>query len=290
MAYQNSNPTGRRRRRHIRWDRVILVFGPIILLIIFLCVKCGKNENDPAGSSSLPESSIVIPTADSQPAPESAPDSAPETSEAVPSVLPVEHEYTIVIDPGHGGNDGGATNAEGTRFEKDDNLRLSLAVRDRLLQYPHVRVIMTRETDVFVELSERCKIANASGADFFVSIHRNSAKDGNGVEIWVNNNATDNSMDKLLAGYILELLDKEGISSNRGVQLGYRGSTRETVGNNYYVNRNTDMPSCLVEMGFMSSTIDNNNFDSKLDNYADAIATAIIELGTDKQIYNASAQ
>lgn len=285
MAYQNSNPT-RRRRRHIRWDRVILVFGPILLLIIFLCVKCGKKDKVPTESSSLPESSIVTPPADSR----SAPESSAETSDAVPSVLPVEHEYTIVIDPGHGGNDGGATNADETRFEKDDNLRLSLAVRDRLLKYPHVRVIMTRETDVFVELSERCRIANASGADFFVSIHRNSATDGNGVEIWVNNNATDNSMDKLLAGYILELLDKEGISSNRGVQLGYRGSTRETVGNNYYVNRNTDMPSCLVEMGFMSSTIDNNNFDTKFDNYADAIATAIIELGIDKQIYNASAQ
>ena len=287
MAYQNSNPP-RRRRRHIRWDRVILVFGPIILLIVFLCVKCGKSDKKPSESSTLPESSIVTPIADSQSVSDSAPE--PETSDAVPSVLPVEHEYTIVIDPGHGGNDGGATNEDETRFEKDDNLRLSLAVRDELLKFPHVRVIMTRETDVFVELAERCRIANTAGADFFVSIHRNSAKDGNGLEIWVNNNATDNSMDKLLAGYILELLDKEGISANRGVQLGYRGSTRETVGNNYYVNRNTDMPSCLVEMGFMSSTIDNNNFDTKLNDYAAAIATAIIELGTDKQIYNASAQ
>ena len=141
-----------------------------------------------------------------------------------------------------------------------------------------------------MELEDRCKIANSAGADFFVSIHRNSAVNGNGVEIWVNNNATDNSMDKLLAGYILELLDQTGISANRGVQLGYRGSSRETVGNNYYVNRNTNMPSCLVEMGFMTSQIDNSNFDNKLEAYAKAISDAVIEIGEDKQIYNASAQ
>ena len=269
----------RRPRRHIRWDRVFLVFGPIILLIIFLCSRCGKSDQpdgeSSAGGETVPVSSLADPE---------------ESGEDIPSILPINHEYTIVLDPGHGGTDGGATNEDETRLEKDDNLSLALAVRDELLKYPGVKVILTRDTDVFVELEDRCRIANEAMADFFISLHRNSAKDGSGVEIWVNNNATDNSMDKLLAGYILELLDETGISSNRGIHLGYRGSSAESFGNNYYVNRNTDMPSCLVELGFMSSVEDNFNFDTKLNDYAAAIATAIIELGTDKKIYNASAQ
>lgn len=270
-----------RKKRHIRWDRVFLVFGPLLLIILLLCKCCGSgNASD--------DSSLIIRSTGTGPV--MPLQTTADDSHAVPVLNPEVHEYTIVLDPGHGGNDDGAVNADKTRKEKDDNLRLSLAVREALLKHPHVRVLMTRETDVFVELEERCQFANSSDADFFVSLHRNSATEGEGVEIWVNNSAKDNAMDKLLGGYIKEHLDTVGVSNSRGVKEGFRGSSRETVGNNYYVNRNTNMPSCLVEMGFMNSAKDNMLFDERLEQYAEAIANALIEIGEDKNLYSASAQ
>lgn len=269
------------KRRRIRWDRVTMVFGPLFLLILLICVCCNRSEEPETSSSE-----ILYSTSETVPVMTDLTDAVTE-----PPAEPVDagqRDLVIVIDPGHGGDDGGATDSDDhpTRFEKNDNLALSLAVRDALSAYPHINVIMTRETDVFVKLKDRCEISNSANADFFISLHRNSAKSGSGVEIWINNDSGgDNSWDKLLAEYIMELLDSVGITQNRGIKTGYRGSTSNTEGNNYYVNRYTDCPSCLVEMGFMSSEQDNRNFDTRLDDYADAIATAVIELVSDKGLY-----
>ena len=89
-------------------------------------------------------------------------------------------------------------------------------------------------------------------------------------------------MDKLLAQYIMELLDEAGISKKRGIKSGFRNSDANRESNNYYVNRYTNMPSCLIELGFMTSDIDNQNYDSHLQDYADAIAAAVSELITER--------
>ena len=284
--------TPRKKRRHIRWDRVFF---------ILMFKSCGKHESgDSSSLNELTPATSVSDTAATSTTSTSATSgtsgsgsstaltTADET--AAPVLEPVNRTYTVVLDPGHGGKDGGAVSKDKSRAEKDDDLRMALAVRDQLLKHPRIQVIMTRDTDVVVSLAERCRIANEAQADFFISLHRNSAESGSGVEIWVNNNSTDNALDKLLAGYILERINMVGVSANRGVQLGYRGSSAETVGNNYYVNRNTNMPSCLVELGFMSSEEDNNLFDDRFNEYAEAIATAIIEIGTDKRLYSPEAQ
>ena len=179
----------------------------------------------------------------------------------------VPDKKVICIDPGHGGTSSGAVN--GARFEKDDNLRLSLLVRD-ILEERGYTVVMTRTDDSDVSLEERCKIANKSRASLFVSIHRNSTVgEGKGMEMWVHSlNPTD---DLLLAQNILDNLDTVGISLNRGIHSGYR----EGSDLNYYINRNTKMPSCLAEIGFISSEIDNKDFDEKLYEYAVAIANGI---------------
>ena len=72
---------------------------------------------------------------------------------------------TIVIDAGHGGSDGGAT--YNGRLEKDDNLRLALAVGD-LLEQRGYRVVYTRTEDKFDSPVEKARIANRSGADYFL--------------------------------------------------------------------------------------------------------------------------
>ena len=180
----------------------------------------------------------------------------------------VPDEKVVCIDPGHGGTSSGAVN--GKRMEKDDNLRLSLLVRD-ILEERGYTVVMTRDDDSDVSLEDRCKIANKARASLFVSIHRNSSTspDAVGIEMWVHSmNPTD---DNLLAQNILDNLDVAGISQNRGIHSGYR----DGADLNYYINRNTKMPSVLSEIGFISSKADNKDFDEKLENYALAIADGI---------------
>lgn len=267
------------KRRRIRWDRVILVFGPILLLLLIIISSCRHRDPDESSAAGTDDIVAVSETdAVSEPV---------GTDEAVP-VEQILDELVICIDAGHGGEDGGAVNQEETRFEKDDNLNLAMATRDAFLAYPNVRVIMTRETDEFVELQERCDIANDADADFFISLHRNSALSGSGVEIWINNN--DNTWDKLMAEYIMDWLYDVGISERRGIKSGFRNSSSNSESNNYYVNRYTNMPSCLIEMGFMTSAQDNTNFDVHQAEYADAIAGAVIELLTDKGLYSAEPQ
>lgn len=293
IAEQNVTTYRRNRmakRRRIRWDRVIMVFGPLLLLMIILCVKCsGSDEKGQKKKPAAAESSSIAESTDSiaestGPIPEQTLPGTTQNQPAVPADVQ-QKEFLVVIDPGHGGGDAGAlNNADNpTRFEKDDNLNLGLELEKSFQKYPNIRTIMTRTTDTFVELSERCRIANDANADFFISLHRNSAVEGDGVEIWINNDSGgDNSVDKLLAQYIMELLDEAGISKKRGIKSGFRNSDANRESNNYYVNRYTNMPSCLIELGFMTSDIDNQNYDSHLQDYADAIAAAVSELITER--------
>ena len=171
----------------------------------------------------------------------------------------------VVIDPGHGGKDVGAE--YGGRFEKNDNLALALLVEEELDKMG-VDVVLTRDDDSFVSLEKRCRIANFKRAQLFVSLHRNSAADANGVEIWVSSNSPE--VDTELAQSIISGLAEAGISKNRGVKSGYAQGDGD-----YYVNSHTNMPSCLVELGFISSDEDNILFDNNIDAYAYAIANEI---------------
>ena len=102
-----------------------------------------------------------------------------------------------------------------------------------------------------------------------------------GVEVWVNYDAPDD--DTLLAKNILDGLDKVGISQNRGVQFGYQGYD-PTAKVNYVVNEKSFMPSCLVELGFITDDEDNKLFDENLDAYAESIAEAIVKTADELNI------
>ena len=175
----------------------------------------------------------------------------------------------IYLDAGHGAHDPGAMSPDG-RMEKDDVLRLTLAVRDLLLA-EGIDVRITREDDTYLELIDRCTLANEAGATHFVSFHRNSGG-ASGVEIWINLFPTDEAV--FMANAILEALDSVGIARNRGVKRG----TASGNGSDYAMNNGTRMPSCLVELGFMDSEEDNRLFDEHFESYARAISDGILSL------------
>ena len=177
-------------------------------------------------------------------------------------------EIVVCIDAGHGGTDSGAIN--NNRYEKDDTLKIAKLI-EKYLNNEGIKTVMTRTNDIYVSLRERCKIANKKRADLFISIHRNSAEQGNGVEIWTNSKKKQEDIE--LSNAILENLQSIGIQTNRGIKSG------STAGENtnYYVLNNTNMTSCLIELGFITDNVDNNLFDENIENYAKAIAEGIIE-------------
>lgn len=85
----------------------------------------------------------------------------------------------VVIDAGHGGKDAGCVSRDQKTYEKNITLDIAKRLRDKIqAAYPDVTVVMTRDTDVFVELEGRAVKANKAGADLFISIHVNSVEKG----------------------------------------------------------------------------------------------------------------
>ena len=169
----------------------------------------------------------------------------------------------IMIDAGHGGYENGAA-YEGRR-EKNDTLKLALAVGG-ILAGEGYDVEYTRTEDVYDSPVEKARIGNASGADYFVSIHRNSSPNANqynGVQTLI----YDNSGIKAdMAANINKKLE----------EVGYRNiNVQERP--NLAVLKRTKMPAILVEAGFINSDVDNKLFDTKFDETAQAIADGINE-------------
>lgn len=141
----------------------------------------------------------------------------------------------VVIDAGHGGKDAGAVNKG--LYEKAVTLATAKILKKELEALGH-EVILTRETDVFLELSQRCRIANQANCDLFISLHCNSAenKTAQGIETWKyvsSNNPYAVNVQK-------RLIEATG-AKNRGVKDG-----------TFYVLKNTRAKAILVEIGFIS--------------------------------------
>lgn len=144
----------------------------------------------------------------------------------------------IVIDPGHGGHDSGAVGVNGL-WESHVVLGIALDVRDILK--PLCDVMLTRETDTFVSLSERCRMANDWGADIYVSIHLNASTNANanGWEVFTSGSTGSQK----LAGNLAYAHATEFPSQTaRGV----KGAT-------FYILKHTSAPAVLWEGGFLSN-------------------------------------
>ena len=156
----------------------------------------------------------------------------------------------VVIDPGHGGNDPGASNNGYGLTESNVTLAISLKLRDDLRKLGW-RVVMTRDGNYEVgdpngddhqELQARCDVANAAGARVFVSVHVNSSVahglNGTTTYYW-------RPADRVFAQAVQSAVVMADGINDAGVKR-----------NNFYVIKNTYMPAVLIETAFLSNDHD----------------------------------
>jgi N-acetylmuramoyl-L-alanine amidase len=167
----------------------------------------------------------------------------------------------IVVDPGHGGLDSGAVG--NGFFEKDINLSVSLKLRD-ILEANNVDIILTRDKDITLGLSERCDIANKNKADYFISIHCNSFKDSSakGTETYSYTVSTSGGK---LAKSIQQAIVTNLNTVDRGVKTA-----------NFYVLHHTNMTAVLVELGFITNKEDLDLILNKQNLFAISISNGIL--------------
>ena len=191
----------------------------------------------------------------------------------------------ILIDAGHGGKDPGALktyNVNGknvTIREKDVNLKVAKMLYERLKSaYPQKQIILTRDSDVFLSLSERTDIANNvkvadNEAVLFISIHVNSSlnKNSSGYEVWyLSPGYRRTVLDKSVAGddstlftIMNSMLEEEYttesimiakyIMDGLQAQIGKESTARGIRAEEWFVVKNSNMPAVLIELGFVSN-------------------------------------
>ena len=206
--------------------------------------------------------------------------------------------FTVVIDPGHGGVDPGALGRKSK--EKDINMNVSRLLASMIeAQYPEIKVIFTRTTDVKIPLVERADIANKANADLFISIHSNASKStsANGCETFTLGAGSsveakaaamyenevilsEDNFEEIYKGFdprssesyiIFELIRNNDMKLSAEIaQMVQVGMVKESKLNNrgvssagFLVLHRTVMPSILVELGFITNSKDENVISTK---------------------------
>ncbi|MEH6892366.1 N-acetylmuramoyl-L-alanine amidase [Bacillus sp. JJ864] len=173
-------------------------------------------------------------------------------------------EKVIVIDPGHGGNDPGSIGLRRTR-EKDITLKTAKNIQKKLAE-KGMTVILTRQDDTFVSLKNRVAIAQNKSADLFLSIHYDgfTTNDVKGVTTYY----YKGQREQALAETIHEHLFKHIQAKNRGVKSG-----------DYYVLRENQKPSILLELGYITNPEDEERMNSQQfqADVASGVVSGIIE-------------
>ena len=201
--------------------------------------------------------------------------------------------FTLVIDAGHGGKDPGALSSNRKLKEKNINLDVALSLGNMIASsYPEIKIVYTRKTDKFVTLGDRANIANKAKADLFISIHTNAAKSKsvNGCETFTLGSGSsaeakkaaqyENKVMELEENYnetykkfnslstedyiVLEMLRTHDIEKSiycaDAIQKNMiKRSKRKNLGvknAGFYVLHQTNMPSILIELGFISNASD----------------------------------
>ncbi|MBN1066600.1 N-acetylmuramoyl-L-alanine amidase CwlD [Clostridium botulinum] len=179
-------------------------------------------------------------------------------------------KHVIVIDPGHGGIDGGAKSKKGT-VEKDINLSISLKLKHQLKELGY-NVYLTREDDSELDkkkvndLNARCNMKKDKNCEVFISIHQNMFPQPKcfGAQVWYSNNEKS----KLLADNIQNSLKSNIDDGNKRVA--------KAAKDQYRILRDGYDGACvLVECGFLSNNKEEENL--KSDEHQEKIAKSILD-------------
>ncbi len=167
---------------------------------------------------------------------------------------------TVVIDPGHGGNDQGASyfNVK----ESDLVLRIAFKVKQRLQDQNQLKaIILTREKNNYVSLEQRVQIPlkAESRPDLFVSLHANSSnlKSIRGMEIYFRTDSkkteSENAVDQILADLKNTGLTRQSLKASQLLQKKWTMGPSVIRRSAFYVLEHSEVPSILIEMGFLSN-------------------------------------
>lgn len=224
------------------------------------------------------------------------------------SGLPIKK---VIIDAGHGGKDPGAVGRRGLK-EKDVVLDIAKRLKKKL-EARGIDVILTRESDRFISLSQRSRIANANAGDvdFFISIHANASRSSwvNGVEVFYLSESIDDDLRAFRAAKNYKLNLKEGCSgkytkvilwdliyrNNRKASIRLASYVCKSLSKNirqrnrgikparFYVLKGTNIPAILAEVGFISNAREEKKLrDASYRNkIAQALADGIIQYNRD---------
>lgn len=249
---KRSKKIARKRRRVIAYTvRGIMaaVLAVMILLMICGCLYIRdffrRNENE----SSTQKADVVRETI-----------SGVEEDE-LDADLSGEENHMVVLDAGHGGEDGGTVEQAAT--EKEINLAVVLKLKE-LLEEQGIRVVLTRDKDIFMKLEERVQIANGEKADLFISIHCNYyEKDSSiyGLECYYCKSGEEG---KHYAEKIMETIEESKNIVSRNVKPA-----------DYYILKNTTVPAVLVEIGYLSNYNERNQLMSE--EYQEKLAGELVK-------------
>jgi len=193
--------------------------------------------------------------------------------------------HKIVLDAGHGGHDPGARSPQGIR-EKDINLAITLQLAAKLKKETDLNVILTRDDDTFIPLSERTEMANEAGAELFMSIHANGAynRSATGFEVYFLSSQASDERTAALAAFenrqagpmpadnpfgggddlnniLRDMIRTENLAASERLAVAIQArldiamhiENRGVKQAPFYVLAGAQMPAVLVEVGFLSN-------------------------------------
>ncbi len=161
------------------------------------------------------------------------------------------YKNIVVIDPGHGGYDGGASK-NGTK-EKNLNYKIGYTLMKEYFSSvaPDTKIYWTRTNDTFITLANRAAFASKVGADMFISLHMNSAASSgaSGTEVYYSTNNNSKSFSGVTSKSIATMM-----KNNLVLNLGMNNRGVKSAG--YYVTKHNTVPAILIELGFLSNGSD----------------------------------
>lgn len=177
----------------------------------------------------------------------------------------INKKYTILIDPGHGGNDKGTIANDKETFEKDITLKIGALVAQKLTKQKDIQAIISRNEDKYVSLADRAKLANEQDVDLLISIHLNGqtgGSDATGLETYYTKGKDDGSDE--LAKQIQETITSYVDVRDRGIKT-----------EKFQVLVQSKMPAVLVECGFLTN--DEEAKKLKDEEYQESLAEGIAQ-------------